>query len=96
MAGTPSVATEIMFMKGIDFSLQKSLKTLDIDSTLVSVFKVFGNSREDLNTIMSILQMVKSAGDAELTSKFRKAEHVVNRLCIILENQELINKLENL
>ncbi|GBP26344.1 Nucleic-acid-binding protein from transposon X-element [Eumeta japonica] len=51
---------------------------------------------EDISTIMSILQVVKSAEVADLAAKFRKARHGVDRLRIILENQELINKLEKL
>ncbi|GBP68577.1 Nucleic-acid-binding protein from transposon X-element [Eumeta japonica] len=51
---------------------------------------------EDINTIMSILQVVRSAEVADLAAKFRRAKHGVDRLQIILENQELINRLENL
>ncbi|GBP36322.1 Nucleic-acid-binding protein from transposon X-element [Eumeta japonica] len=51
---------------------------------------------EDINTIMSILQVVRSAEIADLAAKFRRAKHGVDRLQIILKNQELINKLENL
>lgn len=41
MVGNPSAAaTEIMFVNEIDFSLKKSLKTLNIDLP----FKVLGNS----------------------------------------------------
>ncbi|GBP90607.1 RNA-directed DNA polymerase from mobile element jockey [Eumeta japonica] len=39
---------------------------------------------------MSILQVVRSAEVADLAAKFRKAKHGVDRLKIILENQELI------
>ncbi|GBP68077.1 hypothetical protein EVAR_45365_1 [Eumeta japonica] len=39
---------------------------------------------------MSILQVVRSAEVAELAAKFRKAKHGVDRLRIILENQDLI------
>ncbi|GBP42660.1 hypothetical protein EVAR_87211_1 [Eumeta japonica] len=51
---------------------------------------------KDINTIMSILQVVRSAEVADLAAKFRRAKHGVDRLQIILENQDLINKLENL
>ncbi|GBP89461.1 Nucleic-acid-binding protein from transposon X-element [Eumeta japonica] len=51
---------------------------------------------EDIGTIMSILQVVRSAEVADLAAKFRKAKHGVDRLKIILENQELISKLENI
>ncbi|GBP65912.1 hypothetical protein EVAR_89405_1 [Eumeta japonica] len=51
---------------------------------------------DDIGTIMSILQVVKSAEVADLAAKFRKAKHGVDRLKIILENQELISRLENL
>ncbi|GBP38914.1 hypothetical protein EVAR_95663_1 [Eumeta japonica] len=51
---------------------------------------------EDINTIMSILQVTKSAEVGELASKFRKAKQGIDRLRIILENQEFINKLENM
>ncbi|GBP72953.1 hypothetical protein EVAR_41171_1 [Eumeta japonica] len=51
---------------------------------------------EDINTIMSILQVVKSAEVVDLAVKFRKTRHGVDRLRIILENQELISKLERL
>ncbi|GBP70183.1 RNA-directed DNA polymerase from mobile element jockey [Eumeta japonica] len=47
---------------------------------------------EDIGTIMSILQVVRSAEVADLAAKFRKAKHGVDRLKIILENQELINR----
>ncbi|GBP89501.1 Nucleic-acid-binding protein from transposon X-element [Eumeta japonica] len=53
-------------------------------------------TREDIGTIMSILQVVRSAEVADLAAKFRKAKHGVDRLKIILENQELISKLENI
>ncbi|GBP43256.1 hypothetical protein EVAR_39314_1 [Eumeta japonica] len=45
---------------------------------------------EDKNTIMSILQVVRTAEVSELAAKFRKAKHGVDRLRIILENQDLI------
>ncbi|GBP61468.1 hypothetical protein EVAR_34704_1 [Eumeta japonica] len=51
---------------------------------------------EDISTIMSILQVVKSAEIADLATKFRKAKYGVDRLRIILDNQDLINILENL
>ncbi|GBP39665.1 hypothetical protein EVAR_25489_1 [Eumeta japonica] len=50
---------------------------------------------EDINSIMSILQVVRSAKVVNLVAKFRTAKHGVDRLKIILENEELINKLEN-
>ncbi|GBP14456.1 hypothetical protein EVAR_7739_1 [Eumeta japonica] len=45
---------------------------------------------EDINTIISILQMVSSVEVADLAAKFRKAKHSVDRLRIILENKDLI------
>ncbi|GBP67549.1 Nucleic-acid-binding protein from transposon X-element [Eumeta japonica] len=51
---------------------------------------------DDIGTILSILQVVRSAEVADLAAKFRKAKHGVDRLKIILENQELISKLENI
>ncbi|GBP87561.1 Nucleic-acid-binding protein from transposon X-element [Eumeta japonica] len=51
---------------------------------------------EDINTIMSILQVVRGAEVANLAAKFRRVKNGVDRLKIILENQILINKLENL
>ncbi|GBP87078.1 Probable RNA-directed DNA polymerase from transposon BS [Eumeta japonica] len=47
---------------------------------------------DDIGIIMSILQVVRSAEVADLAAKFRKAKHGVDRLKIILENQELINR----
>ncbi|GBP03449.1 Probable RNA-directed DNA polymerase from transposon BS [Eumeta japonica] len=47
---------------------------------------------EDITTIMSILQVVRSAEVSALAAKFRKAKHGVDRLQIILENQDLINR----
>ncbi|GBP71488.1 hypothetical protein EVAR_103374_1 [Eumeta japonica] len=40
---------------------------------------------------MSILQVVKSAEVSDLAAKFRKAKHGVDRLKIILDNQDLIS-----
>ncbi|GBP59909.1 hypothetical protein EVAR_44585_1 [Eumeta japonica] len=51
---------------------------------------------DDIGTIMSILQVVRSAKVTDLAAKFRKAKHGVDRLKIILKNQDLISKLENL
>ncbi|GBP86552.1 Nucleic-acid-binding protein from transposon X-element [Eumeta japonica] len=51
---------------------------------------------DDIGTIMSILQVVRSAEVADLAAKFRKAKHGVDRLKIIQENQELLSKLENI
>ncbi|GBP47269.1 Probable RNA-directed DNA polymerase from transposon BS [Eumeta japonica] len=48
---------------------------------------------DDIDTIMSILQIVRSAEVADLAAKFRKVKHSVDRLKIILENQELISRL---
>ncbi|GBP05031.1 hypothetical protein EVAR_3380_1 [Eumeta japonica] len=45
---------------------------------------------EDINTIMSIFQVMKSVEDTELDSKFKKAKHGVDRLRI------RIRRLENL
>ncbi|GBO98983.1 hypothetical protein EVAR_367_1 [Eumeta japonica] len=47
---------------------------------------------EDINIIMLIFQEAKRVEVAELASKFRKAKHRVDRLRIIMENQEVINK----
>ncbi|GBP07973.1 hypothetical protein EVAR_91025_1 [Eumeta japonica] len=47
---------------------------------------------EDITTIMSILQVVRSAEVSDLAAKFRKAKHGVDRLKIILDNQDLINR----
>ncbi|GFX98517.1 hypothetical protein TNCV_1500951 [Trichonephila clavipes] len=44
IAGAPSVATDIMFGKGIEFSMKYSFKTLNRDSPLVSVVKVLAQS----------------------------------------------------
>ncbi|GBP47529.1 hypothetical protein EVAR_30619_1 [Eumeta japonica] len=52
--------------------------------------------RENINTITSIPKVVRSAEVANIAAKFRKANRGVDRLKIILENQELINKLEDL
>ncbi|GBP36290.1 hypothetical protein EVAR_85539_1 [Eumeta japonica] len=50
---------------------------------------------EDISTILSILQIVRSAEVAKLAAKFRKASHGVDRLRFILENQDLINDVDN-
>ncbi|GBP86314.1 hypothetical protein EVAR_58261_1 [Eumeta japonica] len=46
----------------------------------------------DITTIMSILQVVRSAEVSDLVAKFRKAKHGVDRIRIILDNQDLINR----
>ncbi|GBP34199.1 Nucleic-acid-binding protein from transposon X-element [Eumeta japonica] len=51
---------------------------------------------EDITIITSILQVVRSAEVSDLAAKFRKAKHGVDRLRIILDNQELISRLENI
>ncbi|GBP70389.1 hypothetical protein EVAR_45656_1 [Eumeta japonica] len=51
---------------------------------------------EDVTTIMSILHVVRSTEVSDLAVKFRKAKHGVDRLRIILDNQDLINGVENL
>ncbi|GBP67571.1 hypothetical protein EVAR_98625_1 [Eumeta japonica] len=48
---------------------------------------------EDITTIMSILQVVRSVEVSDLAAKFRKAKHGVDHLKIILDNQDLINRL---
>ncbi|GBP84375.1 Probable RNA-directed DNA polymerase from transposon BS [Eumeta japonica] len=45
---------------------------------------------DDIGTIMSILQVVRSAEVTDLVARFRKAIHGVDRLKIIWKNQELI------
>ncbi|GBP04886.1 Nucleic-acid-binding protein from transposon X-element [Eumeta japonica] len=57
-------------------SLKKSLHNKE------SVTSTLG---EDISTIMSILQVVRSSEVADLAAKFRKARHGVDRLRIILE-----------
>ncbi|GBP07583.1 hypothetical protein EVAR_2725_1 [Eumeta japonica] len=47
---------------------------------------------EDISTIMSILQVVRSAEVSDLVAKFRKAKHGVDRLKVILDNQDLNNR----
>ncbi|GBP48356.1 RNA-directed DNA polymerase from mobile element jockey [Eumeta japonica] len=51
---------------------------------------------EDISTIMSILQVVRSAEVSDLAVKFRKAKHGVDRLKILLDNQDLINSTAEL
>ncbi|GBP52973.1 hypothetical protein EVAR_97566_1 [Eumeta japonica] len=51
---------------------------------------------EEITTIMSIFQGVKSAEVSDLVAKFGKAKHGVDRLKIILDNQDLINRLYNI
>ncbi|GBP30263.1 hypothetical protein EVAR_94574_1 [Eumeta japonica] len=47
---------------------------------------------DDIATIKSILQVVRSTKFANLVAKLRKAKHGVDHLKIILENQELIRR----
>ncbi|GBP72648.1 hypothetical protein EVAR_83158_1 [Eumeta japonica] len=51
---------------------------------------------EDITTIMSIFQVVRSTEVSDLAAKCRKAKHGVDRSRIILDNQELISRLENI
>ncbi|GBP16275.1 hypothetical protein EVAR_93642_1 [Eumeta japonica] len=59
-----------------------------------SVSRSAGNASsalgEVISTIMSILQVVRSAEIFDLEAKFRKTKHGVDRLKIILDNQDLI------
>ncbi|GBP61367.1 hypothetical protein EVAR_50849_1 [Eumeta japonica] len=51
---------------------------------------------EDIQTIMSVLRVVKGAGFAESATDFRKAQRGEDRLAVILRHQDLLIQLETL
>ncbi|GBP53945.1 hypothetical protein EVAR_96623_1 [Eumeta japonica] len=68
-------------------------QTINETCSKKSRHQIFGHSgtvtttlRADISTIISILQVVKSAEVADLAAKFRNVRHGVDRLRIILEN----------